>query len=921
MKILYLKLKNSAGIWAAMNKTSLELDFNDSDDNIIMLFGSNGSGKSTIISSLHPFVGSTNDVRKSFFIEGKEGYKEIHYKDDKDVYIIKHYVKKQTKSYITKISYKEYKKQLKSCTPSEITGGEELNENGGVRTFNDMVYHCLGVNEDYFKISRVGTNVTNFIDQSTAERKKYISTFLPDIEVYLQKYKIANEKFRALSKEIKYVADEIKKLDNIDTLKEYEENYEKELASATKKKDKYTAAISKARGKILAIDEDETLKNNDYENPYANEQLDISNRYDKMHPIVESYEETYGDQDINELISETEKEVAKLNNKLDSNTELLRKEKDTLDSLITDKKKKKSQIEGLDNDDIEDLKEILAERTEELDDIKSEIDALNLDGYDLSIDYYTYLGTIKGLIDYLSADKSKISMETQTICKNIFIDKKMSYDEFFETFNSLKNDISDLEDKKTELKEQISEYKFKIKQQSKLNERPESCQDDSCVFIQDLIQYKNADKEKEALEIRLEEVESTLQYKLEEKERFEEADKLIKTYKNYYNGFKDQIKEFSNISSSAKRYFKNFSSIMTLLLTKSSSTIQKIIDFNALSSYCTLNKNQEKLQNEVDRISDKIAANEKISSVYDDLNKELEDILKKIEKCDKLIDKYTSACGKVTIELQEAKKELDKLKDVKTAFANIDEIQQELAEVNENFDIAEKKIKDIMDLFFIIQDNKDKNDEVKDSILYYEEKLRATKLRIAKYEEFNSRKENLEAEYEKTSYIKEATNPTKGIPIYFIDDYLSRTQEITNELLNLSQNGKFAIKFDVNDKDFFIRVYKNNGDILNDIEDASQGEVSLTSVSLSLALMEQSMSKYNIVLYDEIDGALDYKNRRNFIDMIENQRKKFNGEQVFIISHNNEFDSYPLGLILLNDNNINTTDKEFMKNKNVIFTV
>ena len=217
MKILYLKLKNSIGIWAGLSKTSIELNFNNPNSNsVVMLFGKNGSGKSVILSSLHPFTGSVNDDRSKFFIEGKEGFKEIHYQVDKKVYLIRHYISKgKTKSFLSVMSLSKYNK----FNPDEaFDNAEELNENGGVRTFNELVKQYLDVDEEFFKISRIGSNVTNFIDLSTANRKKYISMFLPNIDEYLTKYKIVNEKHRLLNKEIKYISDEILKIGNIDDL-------------------------------------------------------------------------------------------------------------------------------------------------------------------------------------------------------------------------------------------------------------------------------------------------------------------------------------------------------------------------------------------------------------------------------------------------------------------------------------------------------------------------------------------------------------------------------------------------------------------------------------------------------------------------------------------------------------------------------
>jgi DNA repair exonuclease SbcCD ATPase subunit len=248
MKILYLDLINSAGIMAGMFKKEIEISFLNNDNKIVMLFGGNGSGKSTILSALHPFTGTTNDSRDNFFIEGKAGEKIIHYKDNDVVYIIHHYVsaKKKTRSYFSKMLYSDYINSINKLSMKQKNiEGEELNENGGVKTFNQLVLDYLGIDEEFFKISRIGSNVTNFIDLSTANRKKYISLFLPDIDEYLAKYKVVNDKFRALNKKIKFVADEITKIKPMNELLNDKSDIEGIINQIQSKIDKLKAAINK----------------------------------------------------------------------------------------------------------------------------------------------------------------------------------------------------------------------------------------------------------------------------------------------------------------------------------------------------------------------------------------------------------------------------------------------------------------------------------------------------------------------------------------------------------------------------------------------------------------------------------------------------------------------------------------------------
>ena len=94
MKILYIQLKNFASIKTAMKADSIKIDFTKCKNKIVLLTGANGSGKTSILSCLHPFATNGNlDVRSDQpLVEvGSEGYKEIHIEDDGNLYIIKHF--------------------------------------------------------------------------------------------------------------------------------------------------------------------------------------------------------------------------------------------------------------------------------------------------------------------------------------------------------------------------------------------------------------------------------------------------------------------------------------------------------------------------------------------------------------------------------------------------------------------------------------------------------------------------------------------------------------------------------------------------------------------------------------------------------------------------------------------------------------
>ena len=97
----------------------------------------------------------------------------------------------------------------------------------------------------------------------------------------------------------------------------------------------------------------------------------------------------------------------------------------------------------------------------------------------------------------------------------------------------------------------------------------------------------------------------------------------------------------------------------------------------------------------------------------------------------------------------------------------------------------------------------------------------------------------------------------------------------------------------------------------------------MTNTSLSLAMMHNITKGYNVLYLDEVDATLDDKNRRLFLDVIDRQIEVLGTEQAFIISHNNEFYSADIDLILLDgfDTKIDIEDDLLMTNKSILFNI
>jgi DNA repair exonuclease SbcCD ATPase subunit len=174
------------------------------------------------------------------------------------------------------------------------------------------------------------------------------------------------------------------------------------------------------------------------------------------------------------------------------------------------------------------------------------------------------------------------------------------------------------------------------------------------------------------------------------------------------------------------------------------------------------------------------------------------------------------------------------------------------------------------------------------------------------YNSIEKEMEHMNSVYDDLVLIKKSLSSKEGMPLKIIGRYLNNTETITNDLLNIAYDGKIFIdKFNITSNEFSIPFF-NNGVRLDDVKFASQGELSFLSIALSFALSSQVLSKYNIMLLDEIDGPLDMTNREKFIKILENQIDRIHSEQNFLITHNAMFSSYPVDILDLSFKNNNS---------------
>jgi DNA repair exonuclease SbcCD ATPase subunit len=866
-----------------MKRKKLEIDFSQSKNKILLLVGDNGTGKTSILSNLHPFayVGNS-DIRNSEdpILDGVTGIKEIHSIDGDNIYKIKHH-------YI----YNKGSRNVKSFIKKNDV---ELNPNGNVSSFVELVKMELGLELDFMKLLRIGTNVMGFMSMKASDRKTFVSKLLSDVDIYSQFYKKVNEDSRLLKALLKNVSDKITRLKMIneeEVIRLIKFN-EEELDKLQKQKEDLLSEMWKIDGAISALIPEGK------DNFFYNLQV-LSNSYKEKIELINDNIKKINKcdiifiDDINKYITELNNNIHINENSISSNTNMINFYFSQLNFYYNQK-----------DDKIKNLKYLSSNL--ELTQLTDKYKELNIEKEKLDKNYKNFTPSCSKE-DLLTA--INILHEIDKIITNIH---EFGHDSVIETVNHFlnKNNIEGyVKHKILDIDEKMAKNNMRLTSINNTSNnlyvlfQPTDCKNEKCSYIQ---YYKNScgiknDNQHDKLKAE--------NIKLEHRREYYTS--MINIHKNIeyilmlLNTNKDLI----------KRLPENFFDIIVIL-----KSIKDCIPFyneDKIINYINILEENERyieIKNQIKEIKKEISFIEKNSSSITLIQNELLTLDNEIYKIQKEIDdlklnnekliKKNERIEKLIILSQDYKELNDQIQDLKR---ETEIIQEEILKKKE----IEKKI-----TFEIENHNtyENKINELARQIKITEEVINDNKMKLSSFKSLNSEKALLEEKFEDINIIKEALSSQKGIPLLFMQLYLRNTKQMVNNLLESVYNGELEIDdFEINDKEFKIPYFRDNLRV-SDISQTSQGETSFVSLAFSFALASQSIDKYNIFLLDEVDSTLSQKNRYKFINILEKQLDIINAEQVFMITHNNMFDNYPVDIIMTSDVEIDN-----YKNMNLIF--
>lgn len=852
MKIEKLILKNFAAVKNAMNANTLEIDFSQSQNKICLLIGPNGSGKTTILSMLHPFSDLGNlDIRNTnkLILENKDGYKEIQIRKNDDLYIIKHF-------------YTAHKGKNHSVKSYIELNGKSLNVNGNVSSFKEIVKEELQIEPDYLKLIRLGSNVTSLIDLSSTERKNFMSKIMDDIGVFLNYYKNINLKLRQLNEMISHNVDKLKRLD-ITNKEEYQEEINNEEKALHQVEDEYQVYSNRKaiyKEKIHQLTQDKS--SDDYEMLLRDDKKKLKRMQrvvDKMNTL-ESTDSNYYQDKINEL----EKALVKIESEISNNEQLIHSNLDFLNTQteqlhlyqiqLTKEKESDKEVKRM-SENIKSMRKRLREYEEIIGDFKPTIEKEELERFSrFLLAQNQFFHTIYNF--------GKPPVEKVI---DLMIDKEnvMQY---------INAHLMDLDNRQTDDRNTLFMNMLATKMQTE-DETVKNCLQ-QCVAKDIYYQIKSLLENMEVND------------KTETVEFYKNMEYVYSNLKAVLPKFKDYKEIIELLPEDIKKDFE-MSTMYDHI--KNLQPIYNEKNLNNLLSLTTEYTNYQNLKEDYQKEKD---LRFKFASVNKDgdLESMIESIQNDISDRREKISQYKSKNIQLLEKKDQSQLLLANCKDTKEAL-------EEYEITKENITRYEDILDNIHTLSSSISKLSNDMDVLNQHIIKERKLIEDKKIHLSQYKVLEKELEKMNTIYDELTLAKRALSSKEGMPLHIIGRYLNNTEDITNELLNIAYDGKIYIdKFEITANEFAIPFF-NNGVRLDDVKFASQGELSFLSIALSFALSSQALSHYNIMLLDEIDGPLDTRNREKFIKILENQIDRIHSEQNFLITHNAMFNSYGVDIL------------------------
>ena len=857
MKYLQATFKNYIGFYNGMGLYEVSIDFRKCTHNIILITGKNGSGKSTLMNHLNPFPDGSNS-----FIPGKTAEKHLVLFDNGDIYTIQIVSpadlkgRKTTKAYIQK-------------------NGTELNENGNVSSYKEIVFNEFELDANYISLSRLSNSDRGLGDKTPSERKRFASNIIDNLEIYNTIYKTLNKKSLIYKSHTNTIHTKIQNIGNADNLRS-------RLKMLQSREGELNREIMAANNTIVSIeaknsiDEEEAMKIK----AITDREAELSAKLAMMETQVNSHyhktkiqpEKIVEQQESDKALLESYRiKLREIIERWRSETQRLRETDDNINSLkaelncnisendIADRYNKSQSVI---NDIVSELREMKVSTDTDIMELERIISFC--ERFSVAIDKFND-GLSPRDLDYIINEFDSISVGNLLSAQNDLICKIEAG------------------------KETLAETQGKLKLLATLEDRPKECKIDTCPFIANaviiknelqgdiveslsLIQESNLELSEKVAEIQTQiDYHNSASYKKLELDTIRREIAEIRTilYK-YYPQFVDNfdimvlnmntfgfIREHKKVTDAANllKMLAAETQQNQLLELEYRSYREKVQLLNSSRNMLTkLEETQASLIESISSLkSDMDNYSATISSLESKVNNETEYMniyLRYLE----VVDEYSGVKAQVAEYEKKSSKALE-------ALSSIGSLREKINMLSAELDPVMREINTISGQLTLLDS-------------YYEE--------YAKYKQ----------SYDMIETLKKYCSPTSGgIQTLFMQLYMSKTKDIANSILSMLFNGSYRLEdFIINENEFRI-PFVGEGLPVDDISSGSGAQIAMMGMIINLVLLHQASTKFNIAQLDEVTAALDSYNNSLFTNIMFYCMQILNIEQLFLISHSTETDN------------------------------
>lgn len=854
MRILKLVLDNFANIYTGLHVRHLEIDFSEQTNMMCIIIGRNGRGKTSILSYMSPFASLGNiDVRNgaSLILEGEKGYHQLILEDDdKTIYDMQHFHQPVKGGSHTVKSY-------------FAVDGKERNENGNVSSFKAIVSEVLGIEMDHLRLIRIGDNVANLIGAKATERKTFMAKLLDEVDIFLKQHKKMAQKSNEMKAVLSHITDDIRKtgIDDIPVVEQEICDLSKEVKHLEQKE----SSVADEKSRLLY---DLELLN--FPNDGEQQIKELQKKLRKYENIFEVLDHGVTSPILTTRIEDIEKVIIVTETKLSSLEERFHETMKELDNYENEKERVMRELEKEAHSlDLRTLREHVVSLRHKVNtsyDTRFESVKVAVTKHEFE-DFMRFLSMVQGMLD-------TIYVFGKPPIKEVLSEMMKQGD----VTNLIKSSLIQIE--ATERAERMSIIDRLI---HKFSGRTYGCEDGSCPYrqlydelmeIRDAIPVTNVTKD-EAFYHSMESVYNVLESVIS---LVEEKEELIQRLPS-------EIRDIFLID-------RMFSHIKELENIYDPDLVNKWLSFlTDLENYVTLQKDlreQESKLRELEGLS---------RETY--LNDQLKNITSNVQSVRERIEGFQETIAELTETLATNKELLETRCTQREALELYEDKKQEL----QNLCRCEEKYRSlkisILNVETELSDAQHKLTKTRDLVTL---KTQA----MVRFGQLQKDLKEYSGKLEVYEQLKYALSNRTGLPLFYINLYLRDTVAIANELLDIVYDGDiYLTEFEIRE-DSFRMPYVKNGIEIPDVSLASQGEKSFFNMAISSALRAQCMERYNIALFDEVDGVFDDENRQKTIPVLEKLMELTHTEQAFLITHNQMFNQYPTDIIDL-DNLENST--------------